>query len=86
VSGEPHTRRRYFYSPHYQDIALYPSIAQLERAAGFGARTPPSGSGSPARATRERHHSLFHVSSGSGRNSRRRLMILPETMKTPWPV
>jgi predicted ATPase len=36
LSGEPHTRLRYFCSPHHQDSALYPSIAQLERAAGFG--------------------------------------------------
>jgi class 3 adenylate cyclase/tetratricopeptide (TPR) repeat protein len=35
LGSEPHTRLRYFCSPHYQDSALYPSIAQLERAAGF---------------------------------------------------
>ncbi len=35
LSGEPHTRLRYFCSPHHQDNALYPSITQLERAAGF---------------------------------------------------
>ena len=35
LSGEPHIRLRYFCSPHHQDSALYPSIAQLERAAGF---------------------------------------------------
>ena len=35
VSVDPHTRLRYFCSPHHQDSALYPSIAQLERAAGF---------------------------------------------------
>src|ERR1700730_16520931 len=35
VSGEPHTRLRYFCSPHHQDSALYPTITQLERAAGF---------------------------------------------------
>jgi predicted ATPase len=35
LSNEPHTRLRYFCSPHHQDSALYPSIAQLERAAGF---------------------------------------------------
>jgi hypothetical protein len=29
------TRLRYFCSPHHQDSALYPFIAQLERAAGF---------------------------------------------------
>jgi class 3 adenylate cyclase len=34
LSGEPHTRLRYFCSPHHQDSALYPSITQLERAAG----------------------------------------------------
>jgi hypothetical protein len=35
LSSEPHTRLRYFCSPHHQDSALYPSITQLERAAGF---------------------------------------------------
>ena len=35
IEGEPHTRLRYFCSPHHQDSALYPFIAQLERAAGF---------------------------------------------------
>ena len=34
-SNEPHTRLRYFCSPHHQDSALYPGITQLERAAGF---------------------------------------------------
>ena len=38
LSGEPHTRLRQFCSPHHQDTALYPSITQLERAAGFRAR------------------------------------------------
>ena len=35
IAGEPHTRLRYFCSPHHQDSALYPFIVQLERAAGF---------------------------------------------------
>src|SRR4051812_43124528 len=35
VESEPHARLRYFCSPHHQDSALYPFIAQLERAAGF---------------------------------------------------
>jgi class 3 adenylate cyclase/predicted ATPase len=35
ISTEPHTRLRYFCSPHHQDSALYPSITQLGRAAGF---------------------------------------------------
>jgi hypothetical protein len=32
---EPHSRLRFFCSPHHKDSALYPAIAQLERAAGF---------------------------------------------------
>ena len=35
LENEPHTRLRYFCSPHHQDSALHPFIAQLERAAGF---------------------------------------------------
>ena len=35
LTGEPHTRLRFFCSPHYQDSALYPTIMQLERAARF---------------------------------------------------
>jgi class 3 adenylate cyclase/predicted ATPase len=35
LEGEPHTRLRYFCSPHRQASALFPFIAQLERAAGF---------------------------------------------------
>jgi class 3 adenylate cyclase len=35
LRDESHTRLRYFCSPHHHDSALYPSIAQLERAAGF---------------------------------------------------
>jgi hypothetical protein len=35
IKSEPHSRLRYFCSPHHQDSALYPFIAQLERAAGF---------------------------------------------------
>jgi class 3 adenylate cyclase len=35
LEGHPHTRLRYFCSPHHQDSALYPFVAQLERAAGF---------------------------------------------------
>src|SRR5262249_10513811 len=35
LAGEPHTQLRLYCSPHHQDHALYPTIAQLERAAGF---------------------------------------------------
>jgi class 3 adenylate cyclase len=41
LGGEPHTRLRYFCSPHHQDSALYPSIAQLERAAVFRREDTP---------------------------------------------
>jgi class 3 adenylate cyclase/tetratricopeptide (TPR) repeat protein len=35
IAAEPHIRLRYFCSPHHQDSALYPVIAQMERAAGL---------------------------------------------------
>ncbi|MBI2740871.1 MAG: AAA family ATPase [Rhodospirillales bacterium] len=35
IEVQPHTRLRYFCSPHHRDRALYPFIAQLEYAAGF---------------------------------------------------
>jgi predicted ATPase/class 3 adenylate cyclase len=41
LAGEPHTRLRYFCSPHHQDSALHPTIAQLERAAGFAREDAP---------------------------------------------
>ena len=41
LSGEPHTRLRYFCSPHHQDSSLYPTVSQLERAAGFRREDTP---------------------------------------------
>ena len=35
IESEPHTRLRYFCSPHHQDSVLYPFITQLERGARF---------------------------------------------------
>ena len=35
LDAEPHTRLRYFCSPHHTHSPLYPFITQLERAAGF---------------------------------------------------
>src|SRR5712671_5150551 len=35
IEAEPHTLLRYFCSPHHQDSAFYPLIAQLERVAGL---------------------------------------------------
>jgi predicted ATPase len=35
LSGDPHTRLRYFCSPQHTDSALYPIIGQMERAAAL---------------------------------------------------
>ena len=35
LTSNPHTRLRYFCSPHHTDSALYPIIGQMERAAGL---------------------------------------------------
>ena len=35
LASDPHTRLRYFCSPHHQDSALFPITSQLERAASF---------------------------------------------------
>ncbi|SUS05938.1 SAM domain (Sterile alpha motif) [uncultured Defluviicoccus sp.] len=35
IANEPLARLRYFCSPHHQDSAFHPTIAQLGRAAGF---------------------------------------------------
>jgi hypothetical protein len=35
LAAEPHTRLRNFCSPQHTDSALYPTIGQIERAAGF---------------------------------------------------
>jgi class 3 adenylate cyclase/predicted ATPase len=35
LASEPHTRLRVFCSPQHTDSALYPTIGQIERAAGF---------------------------------------------------
>ena len=42
IATEPHVRLRYFCSPHHQDSALYPVIAQMERAAGFAHADEPA--------------------------------------------
>jgi class 3 adenylate cyclase/predicted ATPase len=41
LATEPHTRLRYFCSPQHTDSALYPIIAQLERAAGLAREDSP---------------------------------------------
>jgi class 3 adenylate cyclase/predicted ATPase len=41
IEREPHTCLRYFCSPHHQESALYPFIAQLQRAASFEREDTP---------------------------------------------
>ena len=41
LATEPHTRLRYFCSPQHTDSALYPVIAQLERAVGLARDDTP---------------------------------------------
>lgn len=41
IAGEPHIVLRYFCSPHHQDSALHPIIAQMDRAAGFAHEDSP---------------------------------------------
>jgi class 3 adenylate cyclase/predicted ATPase len=41
LQHEPHTRVRYFCSPHHTDSAFYPLIAQLEGAANFQRQDAP---------------------------------------------
>src|SRR5262249_21525378 len=41
LATEPYTRLRYFCSPQHTDSALYPVIAQLERAAGLARDDTP---------------------------------------------
>ncbi len=54
---EPHTRVRYFCSPHHSDSALYPTISHLERAAGFDRNDTPD-------AKLEKLTSLLSAASG----------------------
>ena len=42
IAAEKPGRLRYFCSPHHQDSALFPVIAQLERAAGFTRNDTPA--------------------------------------------
>jgi class 3 adenylate cyclase/tetratricopeptide (TPR) repeat protein len=42
IATELHVRLRYFCSPHHQDSALYPVIAQMERAAGLAHTDEPA--------------------------------------------
>ena len=42
IADQPNVRLRYFCSSHHQDSALYPVIAQMERAGGFAHTDEPA--------------------------------------------
>jgi tetratricopeptide (TPR) repeat protein len=70
LQEEPHTRVRYFCSPHHTDSALYPTINQLERAAGFERDDTPE-------AKLDKMGSLLGPSSGHDDQLLSELLSLP---------
>src|SRR5262249_15551378 len=73
LAGEPHVRLRYFCSHYHMHSALYPFIAQLERAAGF---EPESG----AEARLDRLEALLRP---TARNVPQELALIAELLAVP---
>jgi class 3 adenylate cyclase/predicted ATPase len=73
LEGEPHTRLRYFCSPHHTHSPLYPTITQLERAAGFEP-------GSSANAKLDRLEALLKP---AARNVSRDVALIAELLGVP---
>jgi class 3 adenylate cyclase/tetratricopeptide (TPR) repeat protein len=73
LEGEPHERLRYFCSPHHMHSALYPFIAQLERAAGF-----ERGDGGGARLDK-----LEALLKPTARNVQQDLALIAELLTVP---
>ena len=61
LEGEPHMRLRYFCSPHHTHSALYPFIAQLERAASFEPAVTPEQSSTSSRPCSSRRREMCHA-------------------------
>jgi class 3 adenylate cyclase/predicted ATPase len=72
LKSEPHTRLRCFCSPHHTDSALYPTITQLERAAGFERDDTPE-------AKLDKMTSLLDASSGQENDAQ----LLSELLSIP---
>jgi class 3 adenylate cyclase/tetratricopeptide (TPR) repeat protein len=72
LQAEPHTRLRYFCSPHHTDSAFYPVIARLERAAGFDRHDT-------ADAKLTKLTGLLRASAGQGRD----IQLLAELLSIP---
>ena len=73
LEAEPHVRLRYFCSPHHMHSALYPFIAQLERAAGFA-------SGSDAGAKLDKLEVLLKP---TARNVQQDVALIAELLAVP---
>ena len=73
LSEEPHTRLRFYCSPHHQDSAFYPSITQLERAAGFRREDTPE----------QRLDKLEAVLAPATRNARETAPLLAALLSIP---
>jgi tetratricopeptide (TPR) repeat protein len=73
LEGEPHKLLRYFCSPYHAHSALYPFIAQLERAAGLEP-------GSSARARLDRLEGLLGP---TARNAPQDLALIAELLSVP---
>ena len=73
LEGEPHTRLRYFCSPHHTHSQLHPFVAQLERAAGFEP-------GSSASAKLDKLKALLKPTT---KNVRRDVALIAELLAIP---
>jgi tetratricopeptide (TPR) repeat protein len=72
LQDEPYARVRYFCTPHHTDSALYPTIRQLERAAGFERDDTPA-------AKLDKMTSLLDASSGQENDAQ----LLSELLSIP---
>jgi predicted ATPase/class 3 adenylate cyclase len=78
IESEPHTRLRYFCSPHHRDSALYPIASQIERAAALERDDEPS-------VKLDKLEALFAAGAVSPEDRRlvAELLRLPETGRYP---
>ncbi len=73
LAGEPHVRLRYFCSPHHTQSPLYPSITQLQRAAGF----------EPGNSAAAKLDKLEALLKPTAKNAARELALIAELLAVP---
>jgi len=78
IHNEVHKRLRYFCSPHHQDSALHPVIAQLGRAAGFERSDTPD-------SKLDKLTALLGATSSQDRAMLAELLSLPIESRVPPP-